>query len=197
MSEDKVIETERLILRKWNKDDIDALVEGLNNFNVSKWLAKVPFPYTKEDALKFINYAKTFNKSMELAIVLKDENKVIGGTSITIISELDGLAGGGIWTNEKYHGKGYGIEAFNAKIKYCFEKLNMRRIENGYFKGNEKSRKMQLKLGFKDEGISRKKFYSLSNKVYVDEYNTGLLKEEYIDISKTYFKNMFCVLPNK
>ena len=45
------IETERLILRKFKLTDIDDLVDGLNNLNVSKWLAFVPFPYTREDAV--------------------------------------------------------------------------------------------------------------------------------------------------
>ena len=184
MKSDMTIETERLILRKWNLDDADSLVKGLNNYNVSRWLAKVPYPYTKDDAVKFINYANSErNKNIELAIVLKKENKVIGGTSITIISDSDKIAGGGIWLSVEYHGKGYGSEAFNAKTKYSFEKLNMHRIENGYFKENIASKKMQEKLGFKDEGIRRKRFFSLANKEYKDECITGLLEDEYIDIS--------------
>lgn len=60
-------------------------------------------------------------------------------------------AGGGIWICEKYWGHGYGTEAFGARIKYAFEVLGLRRLENGYFKENEKSHKMQLKFGYKDE----------------------------------------------
>ena len=36
MSKDIVIETERLILRQWNMEDINDIVEGLNNLNVTK-----------------------------------------------------------------------------------------------------------------------------------------------------------------
>lgn len=36
MNKDVIIETERLILRKWNMDDINDVVEGLNNLNVTK-----------------------------------------------------------------------------------------------------------------------------------------------------------------
>lgn len=57
----------------------------------------------------------------------------------------------------------------------------MRRIENGYFPNNEKSHNMQLKLGYKDEGIKRKKFICMATNEYVDECITGLLKEEFID----------------
>ena len=61
--------------------------------------------------------------------------------------------------------------------------LGLRRIENGYFPNNEKSRKMQIKLGYKDEGIRRKKFLCLATNEYVDECVTGLLKEEFIEWS--------------
>ena len=52
------IETKRLILRDWNKKDINDLIEGLNNYKVSKWLASVPYPYTKKDAEEWVSYCK-------------------------------------------------------------------------------------------------------------------------------------------
>ena len=68
-------------------------------------------------------------------------------------------------------------------ISSCIGCLGLRRIENGYFRGNEKSRRMQLKLGYKDEGIRRKRFLCLATNEYVDECITGLLKEEFIEWS--------------
>ena len=177
----KSIETKRLLLRQWNINDIYDIVEGLNNINVSKWLAGAPFPYTIEDAKSFVQ--KTIDNDLyNFAIILKKENKVIGGTQITNISYDNGTAGGGIWIDEKYQGNGYGTEAFGARIKYAFEILGLRRLENGYFKGNEKSHQMQLKFGYKDEGIRRKRFLSKATGNLEDEYITGLLKDEWIDL---------------
>ena len=179
-----IINGKRIILRDWKDEDIMDLQSGLNNINVSKWLASVPYPYTKQDAESFIAFSKQVgenSKNIMLAIVLKENNKVIGGTSIENINTKDGTAGGGIWINEKYQKNGYGIEAFCTRAKYCFEKLNLRRLENGYFKGNEKSKNMQHKLGYKDEGIRRKKYLCLATKEYVDEHVTGLLKEDFIN----------------
>lgn len=180
------IESERLILRSYEDKDANDLVEGLNNINVAKWMAGVPFPYTENDAKHFIERAKNQDEKVKisLAIVLKENDKVIGGTEITNINKKDGTAGGGIWLNENYQKNGYGTEAFSTRIKYCFEVLGLRRIENGYFPGNEKSRKMQEKLGYKDEGIRRKKFLCLATGEYVDECITGLLKEEFIEYNK-------------
>lgn len=181
-----VIESKRLFLRSWKDRDIKDLVEGLNNINVAKWMAGVPFPYTKNDAKNFIESVKNQDEKVKLslAIVLKETDKVIGGTEITNINQKDGTAGGGIWINEKYQKNGYGIEAFCIKIKYAFESLGLRRMENGYFPGNEKSKNMQYKLGYKDEGIRRKKCLCLATNEYVDECITGLLKEEFIDWSE-------------
>ncbi len=179
-----IINSKRIILRDWKDEDIIDLQNGLNNINVSKWLASVPYPYTKQDAESFIAFSKQVGENLKnimLAIVLKENNKVIGGTSIENINTKDGTAGGGIWINEKYQKNGYGIEAFSTRAKYCFEKLNLRRLENGYFTGNEKSKNMQHKLGYKDEGIRRKKYLCLATKEYVDEHVTGLLKEDFIN----------------
>ncbi len=181
------IDSKRIILRSWRDEDIGDLIEGLNNINVSKWLATVPYPYTKKDAEEFISYAKLSekkSKDLMLAIVLKENNKVIGGTSIQSINKKDGTATGGIWLNQKYQKNGYGTEAFCARAKYCFEILELRRLENGYFANNEKSKKMQEKLGYKYEGTRREKYLCLATKEYVDECITGLLKEEFIETNK-------------
>jgi RimJ/RimL family protein N-acetyltransferase len=179
------IESKRLILRNWKDTDVADLVEGLNNIEVAKWMAGVPYPYTENDAKNFLEDVKNNDETIKisLAIVLKENNKVIGGTEIRNINKKDGTAGGGIWLNEKYQKNGYGTEAFSARNKYCFDVLNLRRIDNGYFKGNEKSRKMQLKLGYKDEGIRRKAFLCLATNEYIDECITGLLKEEFVEWS--------------
>lgn len=181
-----VIDSQRLILRPYKDSDVKDLIEGLNNIEVSKWLAKIPFPYTESDANEFIKKSKDNdeNKRIALAIVLKENNKVIGGTEICDINTKDGTARGGIWLNEKYQNNGYGMEAFSAKIKFCFEKLGLRRMENGYFAENVKSRKMQEKLGFKIEGIRRKKYLCLATNEYKDEYITALLKDDFIEWGK-------------
>ena len=40
---------------------------------------------------------------------------------------------------------------------------------------------MQEKLGYKEEGVRRKKFLCMATGEYMDECITGLLKEEFVD----------------
>ncbi len=181
------LKTKRLILREWNKKDIDDLVEGLNNLKVSQWLTKVPYPYTKKDAENWIKYCLKNNKkgkqrtSYYFAIELKSEKKVIGGVDLERIDRFQGTAKGGIWINAKYHGQGYGTEAFSEKIRFAFKDLKLRRLENGYLKGNTASFKMQKKFGYKLEGIKRKAYKCMADGKIKDEYITGLLKEEWVE----------------
>jgi len=71
---------------------------------------------------------------------LETNRKVIGGVSISAINKIHGTAGGGIWINENFHGNGYGKEALAEKIRFSFEELGLRRLENGFFDGNESSK---------------------------------------------------------
>ncbi len=179
------LETQRLILREWSKRDIPDLIEGLNDFEVSRWLALVPHPYTKKDAEDWVAFCGEHAKkgkdrsAYEFAIELKSEKKVIGGVSLMRISKAHGTAGGGIWLSSKYHGDGYGTEAFNEKIRFAFEELNLRRLENGFFKGNTASFKMQKSLGYKTEGTKRKAYRCRADGKLKDECITGLLQEQW------------------
>lgn len=180
------LETERLILREWTLNDVQDLIEGLNDLSVSKWLVFVPHPYTEQDAAKFINmcidHANSENErtTYEFAIELKKEGKVIGGVSLDKISRVQGTAGGGIWISKKYFGNGYGTEAFGERIRFAFCTLGLRRLENGYIRGNPSSKKMQEKFGYKMEGLRRKAFRCMADGQIKDEYIMGLLAEEWI-----------------
>jgi len=182
------LETERLILRDWEERDTDDLIDGLNNYEVSKWLAFVPYPYTIENAKEWISFCSENRKkdqnrnSYDFAIELKSEGKVIGGVGLDKINKLQGTASGGIWLNNRYHGLGYGTEAFGKRIEFAFDTLGLRRIDNGFFEGNEASKKMQEKFGYKIEGKRRSGFVCMADNKIKDEITTGLLKEEWIKI---------------
>ena len=182
------LKTKRLILRDWSEGDVEDLVEGLNNLTVSRWLVYVPHPYTREDAERWIGYCMELSQkgeernSYEFAIELKSEKKVIGGVALNKINRFQGTAGGGIWINEKYHGRGYGSEAFGERIRFAFTELNLRRLENGFLEGNRSSFNMQKRFGYQIEGIRRKGFRCMADGELKDEHITGLLKEEWIQI---------------
>ena len=177
--------TTRLIVRDWTPADIPDLIEGLNDLSVSRWLAFVPHPYTSADAEQWLRYCTQLSEkgpdreNYEFAIELASVHKVIGGVSLTRVSRLHGTAGGGIWINARYQGHGYGSEAFGEKIRFAFEDLNLRRLENGYFKGNDASLSMQQRFGYQLEGERREAYRCMADGTLKDECITGLLKAEW------------------
>ena len=166
--------------------DIQDLIEGLNDLDVSRWLAFVPHPYTRASAESWIVYCTHLSEQgrdrsdYEFAIELKAEQKVIGGVSLTRVSRLHGTAGGGSWLNTRYQGHGYGTESFGEKIRFAFEDLNLRRLENGFFPSNAASWAMQRRFGYKLEGERRKAYRCMADGEVKDECITGLLKEEWM-----------------
>jgi RimJ/RimL family protein N-acetyltransferase len=149
------IETSRLTLRPWGEADIEQLTLGLNDLEVAKWLAFVHHPYSASDARNWIKRCQEIANAggrpaaYEFAVELKPKRLMIGGVSLNKIDWKAGTGGGGIWIANPYQGRGYGREAFEAKIRFAFRDLGLMKLVNGYFDGNEDSWAMQRKLGYR------------------------------------------------
>lgn len=149
------IETPRLVLRPWAEDDIEQLARGLNDLKLAKWLAFVPHPYLPSHAKDWVKRCHEISNAgirpvaYEFAVELRPGRRVIGGVSLNKIDWDAGTGGGGIWIAGDYQGHGYGLEAFEAKIRFAFCELGLTKLINGYFDGNEASRAMQRRLGYR------------------------------------------------
>jgi RimJ/RimL family protein N-acetyltransferase len=119
-------------------------------------------------------------RACEWAIELRAEGRVIGGTSLERIDPFHGTAGGGIWLNSRYLGQGYGTEAFGERNRFAFENLGLRRLDNGFFVGNDASRRMQERLGYRIEGTKRQALRCMADGDIKDETITGLLREDWV-----------------
>ena len=170
-----IIETERLIFRKWQIEDADALVDALNDIDLTKNMT-MPFPYTREDAISFLTERQNDNQnSYYFAVVKKDDNKLVGGTSIALNEK--GEFRGGVWVHRKFQGKGFGQEIFVARAKFAFDFLHLTEIRNGFFDFNERSKNMQIKMGYKIVGEEQN--YSKALKKEVREIVTKLKKKDF------------------
>ena len=148
---EKMIETERLILRAYTLNDVQDVVAGLNEFDVAKGLV-TPFPYTIEDAKNFIS--KNLNpgerNKYNFAIVEKKTGRLIGGTGVEV--KAGNIGGGGIWLNKNYHKKGYGTEAYLARSIFAFKYLGLKELKSCYYDYNIGSKHLHEKVGFLHTG---------------------------------------------
>jgi RimJ/RimL family protein N-acetyltransferase len=54
--------------------------------------------------------------------------------------------------SQENRGKGFGSEAARLRAWYCFQVLGLNMIRSGHLEGNEASKRMSEKLGFKEYG---------------------------------------------
>ena len=100
-----ILETERLILRLPTEKDIEDLVEGMNNFEVSEFLLTAPFPYNKKDAVWWLNHIKEADEKYKFNIFLKSNNKLVGGLGLSKPDENVSSTSVGYWVNKNIKGK--------------------------------------------------------------------------------------------
>lgn len=190
-----ILKTKRLILRPPRKSDWKDVVEGVKNVEVTRNLKVVPCPYTKKDAIKWINttvkkWKKKEKDDYTFFIELKSEKKVIGATGIHRISKKNGITTTGSWINRKYWRKGYILEAKVPILDFIFNKLKLRKVETEAYVENVASNNMSQKLGFKKEGTKRKSIVDLATKKIHDTYIYGLFKEEWMKVKSKIIKEV-------
>ena len=163
------LHTNNLIIKKPSENHLNSLIKELNNWNISKWLIEVPYPYSIDDAKYWVK--KTKQDQHSLNIYLK--NKLIGGVSLSNQRENSKWELG-YWIGEEYWGNGYAIEACENLISYFFSNTNNSIIYASHMKDNIKSKKIIIKLGFKL--VSSGKKFSISRNGMVEDLNYELRK---------------------
>lgn len=163
------LHTDNLVIKKPSENHLNSLIKELNNWNISKWLIEVPYPYSIDDAKYWVK--KTKQDQYSLNIYLK--NKLIGGVSLSNQRENSKWELG-YWIGEEYWGNGYAIEACENLISYFFSNTNNSIIYASHMKDNIKSKKIIIKLGFKL--VSSGKKFSISRNEMVEDLNYELRK---------------------
>jgi len=175
------INTDRLILRPWEENDAKSLFEYAKNPNVGP-IAGWPVHTSIENSLEVIRNVLSAKETY--AVCLKEDNIAIG--SIGLISPAQAHTKTkedemevGYWIGEPFWGNGYIPEAVRAIQKHAFEDLNCSALWCGYYEGNEKSKKVQLKCGFTYHHVEKDKLCVLMGDSRT-EWFTRIEREEWI-----------------
>lgn len=174
------IETERLILRKFNLDDTEhAFRNWTNDDRVTeflRWVTHENISVTEAILKEWIESYK--DKSFyQWAIVLKETKEPIGTISVVDMDEKTDKVHIGYCIGSKWWHKGYTSESFGAIIPFLLQEVKVQRIESQHDPNNPNSGKVMEKCGLKYEGTLRKADWS--NRGIVDACMYGLLAEDY------------------
>ena len=167
------LETERLILRRWEETDAESLFEYAKDPAVGP-IAGWPPHKNVEESLSVIR--NVFTGDQCYAICEKGTDRAIGAVELklnghTDMTERDDECELGYWLGKPFWGRGYMPEAAAELLRHGFETLGMTTVWCGYYDGNEKSKRVQEKLGFVYHHTCNEVPVTLMNEVRVGHTN--------------------------
>ena len=174
------LETERLFLNEFRLSDAQRLSELLNFQDVSMYTQNIPYPYSLEDANRFINISQNGfleKKSLSFAIREKESNLLVGGMAIKLkLKHKRGVLG--YWIAKDYWGRGLATESLEKVLEFAFNDLNLNKLEAVHVSENLASGKVMRKVGMVKEGEFKQHFYN--NNKFWDVVTMGICRDEYL-----------------
>lgn len=143
--------TERLVLSTPTRDDAPDIARHLNDLDVSRNLAIVPFPYTIEDAHFFVSQIAPNACIWKVA---QRENAAQSATFVGVIGlhcrdddAQAATASLGYWFAKPHWGRGFATEAARAAVTSAWAH-GLDHLSAGYFEDNPASANVLRKVGF-------------------------------------------------
>lgn len=175
------IETERLILRKFEYTDDENMLKYWISDPKIQSLYSEPVYTTKQEVKELLDkYTSSYEKSdyYRWAIILKETNECIGQIAYFLVDNKNHFAEIEYCIGSLFQKKGLATEATKAIIKYGFDRMNLHKVQICHKSINIPSRKVIEKCGLFYEGTLRHFFYDDGK--YIDRLYYSILKDEFI-----------------
>ena len=149
----QIIETERLLLRRIDENDVDEVLALRGNPQIMKYIPR-PLAKTREEALEHIAMIEdkiVNNTGINWGITIKGTAKIIGIIGHYRIQPENYRSEIGYMVLPEHSGKGYTTEAIKAVVAYGFEQMILHSIEAVIDPQNLASERVLQKNGFVKE----------------------------------------------
>lgn len=170
--------TDRLILRKIQPDDVNALLKLFGNPEVVKFIEMQPIKSIEQanEWLSWMGGVFAAKDGLRWGVTLKDDDTFIGSAGLHRWNREGHYAEIGCDIAHPYWGHAYGQEAMKTILDFGLDYMNLNRIEATVVKGNHRSVHVMEKLGFTLEGTMRQRL--LKGGKYYDVHTFGILRCE-------------------
>ena len=180
MDNTKTLETERLILRKFNENDYVKMYENwASDDNVTKYVSFKPhedYEETKQIVSEWINDYN--NGSYNWVVELKENHEIIGNISVIKISKKHNNCELGYVFGSKFWGNGYATESLKAVLKFLLNECDFYLVEAKHHSSNPASGRVMEKAGMKKDGILRARRKNKNIDGYDDLVVYSMVKED-------------------
>lgn len=167
--------TERFLLRPLRATDAAELHRLVNDWEVAKTLARVPFPYSRDLADEWV--ASTIERiaqgeAYHLAIARREDDVLVGCVGLT----LDAAARSaelGYWVGRRHWGQGIAPEAAGRLARWALANLNIDRLTASALTDNARSAAVLTRIGFRETGEGAQDFLSRGGAMPVRLFEAG------------------------
>lgn len=147
-----MIETERLILRNWREEDVEAFIRHTNTESVMRWLGGVKPPAELAASIRARSMRWQEERGFTFWVVERKEDRaLLGFCGIKIAddagSPVEGLHEVGWRLREDAWGQGYAKEAAAASLDFAFDRLGADRVVALTIEANAPSWGLMKRLG--------------------------------------------------
>lgn len=174
-----VLETERVRLRPYRDDDVEAMFALYSDPRVMRYWSFPPWT-ERSQAEQYLARAWAAMEAGEIfpwAIADRDSDTLIGALTFFSLHREQRRLEVGYSLSPDYQGRGVAAEALRCAISFGFDTVGLVRIEADIDPRNEASWRLLERLGFVREGLLRKRWRV--NGEICDTAFYGLLPEDF------------------
>ena len=144
-----------VVVRGLREDDVPAIVAACQDPEIPRW-TRVPSPYTREDAARFLALAATeaaAGEGLVLALARPEDDRLVG--TVGLMGIADGVAELGYWTAAAARGRGVTARGVALVRDWAAAELGLTELEILAHRDNVPSQRVAEKAGFTATGEQR------------------------------------------
>ncbi|MEO8513471.1 MAG: GNAT family N-acetyltransferase [Ignavibacteria bacterium] len=148
----KILETERLLLRSLEPEDIEVIAKMFGDEEVMRFIGEgktYPRSAAEQSITKWNDYEREHGFT-SWAVIRKEDNALIGKCGFNYLPDNSDIELS-YMLDEPYWGSGYASEIAKAALEYGLNKLNMKRVVAIVYPQNSPSIRVIEKTGMKYE----------------------------------------------
>jgi RimJ/RimL family protein N-acetyltransferase len=175
-----IIKGRAVTLRAIEEWDLPLFNKWANDPDIQDMLSWIHFPSSRDFHKRWFEGLKDDLLNQKWAIDTPD-GTLIGMVQLTHIDWRNGTAHHGVDIgNTSHKGKGYGVDALMASMRYAFDEMRLEKLNGWRVEFNTISKSFYAKCGWKDEGLFRNQLYRRGRRW--DQIPIGITRQDYNEL---------------
>ncbi len=142
----------RLTLRPFQRSDAAPMLPLIGDFAIADTTARIPHPYTAQDADAFLSMLEADPAKPIACITLTATGQLIGAVGLDL-EPAHNRAELGYWIGRPFWNQGYASEAAAAMLAHAFTALRLNKVCAHHYTRNPSSGRVLEKIGMRRQGL--------------------------------------------